>query len=161
LNDLNSYFFSVILNREKDYHNLMGKKKVKKKQNFSFLYINNKKNLMILNIALILTAMVLFSYLIGAKMPSLGKAAYWFDQSVPVCITSYEGENNFLFDVPVCCAELQKQLKCEPWNKNLMVNGKGAKVDKKCYVGEGTIQFLVNNKQYNYCKKEGYFDYLF
>tara|TARA_Y100000310_G_C20313385_1_gene637287 strand:- start:241 stop:657 length:417 start_codon:yes stop_codon:yes gene_type:complete len=138
----------------------MGKKKVRKGRNYRFSYLS-KGNFTVMNLALILTALVLFSFLIGAKMPTLGKAAYWFDKSVPVCVVGYEGEKAFLFDVHKCCAELQKQLKCDNLNQKLMVNGKGAVIDKKCYVGEGTIQYLINNKQYNYCKKEGYFNYIF
>jgi len=131
----------------------------KSKDNFKFSYFKNKRNLTILNIALVLTAIVLFSFLIGAKMPTLGKAAYWFDKSVPICVASFEGESSFLNDANLCCSELQKQLKCDVWNEKVMVQGKGAVIDKKCYVGKGTIDYLVNNKQYNYCKKEGYFDF--
>ena len=136
------------------------KKKIsRKKDNLKFSYVNNNKTITILNIALILTALVLFSYLIGAKMPSLGKAAFWLDKSVPVCVASFEGEKAFLPNVEICCAELQKQLKCDKISEKIMTQGKTVIVDKKCYVGKGTINYLVNNKQFNYCKKEGYLDY--
>tara|TARA_Y100000310_G_scaffold344226_1_gene455833 strand:+ start:1203 stop:1631 length:429 start_codon:yes stop_codon:yes gene_type:complete len=139
----------------------MGKKRKTKSKviDYKFSYFRNKKTLTILNVALILTALVLFSFLIGAKMPTLGKAAYWLDKSVPVCVASFEGEKSFLNDVDICCAELQKQLKCDVWNEIVMIKSKGATINKKCYVGTGTINYLVNNKQYNYCKKEGYLDY--
>ena len=140
----------------------MGKKRLKRKVTSNitkFSYVDNKKTLTVLNIALVLTALVLFSFLIGAKMPTLGKAAYWLDKSVPICVASYKGENSFLNDANLCCAELQKQLKCDVWNEKVMIQGKWTVVDKKCYVGKSTINYLVNDKQFNYCKKEGYLDY--
>jgi hypothetical protein len=110
-----------------------------------------KKTIIIMNVALFLTAMVLILNLAGAEMPTLGKAQFWMDKSEPVCITGFE-EKLSLMNIDSCCYGLQMQLKCVNWKEPVLVGGKEWKVNKKCYTGEGSVYYFVNNKAYNYCQ---------
>jgi len=117
-----------------------------------------KKALIIMNIALVLTAIVLILHLFEVELPTLGKAQYWLDESEPVCVTSF-GDQKSLLDMGSCCYGLQMQLNCKSWRTSVVVGGEKLMVDKRCYVGEEAVEYFMNMKAYNLCKKEGYLDY--
>jgi len=122
------------------------------------MFLMDQKPLVILNVALALTAIVLILNLFGLRIPSLGQASYWLDESEPICVTGFEDQTS-LFNINQCCSELQRQLECENWNGKIFVDGGEIDVDQHCYSGPSTIEYYVNNKMYNLCKKEGYLGY--
>jgi len=111
-----------------------------------------------MNVALSLTAIILFLHLLGVEVPTVGKAQYWLDTGEPICIANFE-EQSSLLDISSCCYGLQMQLRCEDWEEPILAEGKKLRVNKRCYTGEGAVEYFVNMKAYNYCKKEGYLGY--
>lgn len=119
-----------------------------------------KKRLTIINISLGLVAIVLFSHLMGLKLPTMGHASYLFDTKDPICITGFEDHKSIIDNKEACCFEIQKQLTCEIWNEKIILDSKELSINKRCHTGEGTVEYFINNKMYNYCKKEGYLGYV-
>lgn len=114
----------------------------------------------VVNIALVLGALFLTLHFFEIELPTLGKAQYWLDKSEPICVVNFK-EQRALLDADSCCFELMKQLRCEEWEGEILAEGKELKVNKRCYTGEGAVDYFVNMKTYNYCRKEGYFSYRF
>lgn len=113
------------------------------------------RTLTITNIVLVLTAFLLILCFSGIKIPNLGKVWYWWDQKEPLCLTGFKKQFS-LINLEKCCRGIQQQLKCEDWNKKIVSEGKTFEVNKKCFTGEEGLFFLVNNKAYAYCWKEGF-----
>ena len=118
-----------------------------------------RKPLIILNIGLGLIAILLFVHLLGVQLPTVGKASYWIDQQNPICIASFGEEKSKILDQDQCCFQVQKQLNCENKDMSMKVGSEQISTNKRCYTGKGTIDYFLNNKMYNYCKKEGYLGY--
>jgi len=121
-----------------------------------------EKHLVIINIVLVILAFFLLLNFLGVNLPSLGKAIQALDNSEPNCVVSFEGENSMLNDVDVCCYKLQEQLRCEVWRWNdpVIVEGEELRIDRRCYIGEGAVEYFVNMKQFLYCQEAGFFDYM-
>jgi len=104
------------------------------------------KIIKIVNLILFSIIIILILNLIQPLSTLTGNIVYNFDSSQPHCYFYNHGETN---EIPTdrCCYEIQKQLLCEPEKESL----------KKCYTSESSQRYyLVNNKAYNYCQKEGY-----
>jgi len=100
-----------------------------------------------INIILVLIVVILAVSLIPFSTIT-GNIAYDLDSSDPVCYFSNSGETSEI-PMDLCCPEIQKQFTCKPLNSD--------NFDLKCYISESSPRFyLINNKAFNYCKKEGY-----
>ncbi|MFH1682530.1 MAG: hypothetical protein ABIA37_01915 [Candidatus Woesearchaeota archaeon] len=116
-----------------------------------------EKNLVIINITLVLTAVIFTLHLLDVTLPSLGQAQYLLDREEPVCIFSFEDQQTVFNDPNLCCFEMQKQLHCENYQNQLAVGGNKYNLEKRCTTGSGSLEVLANSKTYNYCKKEEYY----
>lgn len=105
-----------------------------------------KLNLKAVNLALIALIIASAINLIVPIHEISGDIAYGMDTSEPECHFSY---NNELNEIPMglCCHEIQKQLACKP------IDNSGL----KCYTSEDSgIFYLINDKAFMYCQREGY-----
>lgn len=119
-------------------------------------WTRKEKSFLILNVVLGLMATMLVLNLLGVKLPSVGQANYWLDHNEPVCVARFEGHSSLL-DKDRCCLELRKQLKCEPWewSEPVVVKGEEFRADRRCFTGKSAVDYLVNMKEYQYCRNEG------
>ena len=109
-----------------------------------------------INIALVLTAVFLVLHFFEVELPSVGMAQYYLDKSNPVCVANFKEDYSLVGDMGQCCLELQSQLECEGWQEEILVGGEKLRINKKCHTGESVIGYLINNKAYNFCLREGY-----
>jgi len=101
----------------------------------------------IINITLLGIAIVLILNLIQPIGTIVANIIYTLDTSQPQCYFYNSGEINEI-QVDRCCYEIQKQLACQSIGKNR---------ELKCYTsGSSERYYLINQKAFNYCKKEGY-----
>ena len=109
-----------------------------------------------INLSLGIIALILILVLLGLKMPSIGDALYYLDPSQAYCLAGYQ-EKYSLIDIDFCCLEIQQQLiKGEPVNKIINVDDQQISVTKNYYVSKDTINYLINQKAYRYCKNNGF-----
>lgn len=100
------------------------------------------------NVALGMVAIVLLLNLVMPVGTLTGELVYNLDLSDPECYFSDSGE---LHEIPLerCCYAIQKQFTCEA------VGQEG--FDLRCYISKTSERYyLVNDKAFSYCKKEGY-----
>lgn len=107
------------------------------------------KALKAVNLVLLVVVLLLALNLVMPLNSITGSITYALDSSTPKCQFTNEGK---VYDVPtdVCCHEIQKQLTC----KDLPAE----KLDLKCFVSEASgMYYVINQKVFNYCQKEGYY----
>ncbi len=103
------------------------------------------KLIRIINIVLLMAAVLLIINLIHPISSISGSLTYNLDPSDPECYFINSGNLN---EVPIdsCCYEIQKQLHCQPDDTNI-----------KCYTSETSGKYYsLNQKAFNYCRKDGY-----
>lgn len=107
----------------------------------------SSKTWTILNITLVIFAILLFLNLIGVKIPSIGRAAYAFDKTEPLCVIQWKNEFTPWYNLDRCCLEARRQLGCTAANK---VFPEGI-TQWLCKTGPDAAQVWLNNKAYYYC----------
>ena len=108
----------------------------------------------VINVSLSLTALLLILNFFEVGLPIYGNAAYYFDSNQPTCVASFKETKSKLADLDLCCQEAQRQLQCVKLEQTLFVGNEELILNKKCFTGENTIQYYLNNKAYNYCKMQ-------
>lgn len=101
----------------------------------------------IINIVLLGTSIVLILNLIQPISTITGNMIYTLDSSQAQCYFYNLNETNEI-QLDRCCYEIQKQLTCQSMDENN---------ELKCYTSKSSERYyLINQKAFNYCKKEGY-----
>lgn len=109
-----------------------------------------------INVSLGIIAVILLLAFFGLKFPTMGNALYYLDSSQASCLTGYQGKYS-LMDTDTCCLELQQQLvKGESVAQTITVNSEPISVTKNYYTSKNTINYLINQKAYRYCKNNGF-----
>jgi len=116
----------------------------------------SNKIIIIINIALGITALILVLGLLGVTTFSVGNGLYVLDSKEAVCVANYQNHYN-LISTDLCCTELQQQLVKKAEAKLvIIVNNQEILVNKHYYTSANTINYFVNNKAYRYCKNNGF-----
>lgn len=107
--------------------------------------------LTVINISLILIIILLFSTLVGLKLPTLGQARYFLDTEQPHCAVQWKQEFQEWADLDQCCLEARQQLQC---SKQELYQG-GRSWNRVCQTGSGNVlRYWLNNKAYYYCTQQ-------
>ena len=111
----------------------------------------SEKTWLAINISLFLVGFLLVLNLFGVSFPSFGQSISFFDDSSPACAVEWKDEINLWNDIDRCCLEVRSQLECEKENKEV----DQVKFNRVCTTGnENVLKYWINNKAYNYCKKQ-------
>jgi len=106
------------------------------------------KTTKIINIGLVVLIFFLILNLIQPIKEMTGKVVYELDSSSPECYF-INGEQSNQITINNCCNEIQKQLRCEFFDKG--------ERNLKCYTSRNSQRYyLINGKAFNYCEIEGY-----
>lgn len=109
-----------------------------------------------INLSFGIIVVILLLVFFGFEMPTMGNALYYLDSSQAYCLTGYQGKYS-LMDTDACCLELQQQLvKGEPAAQTITLNNEPISVTKNYYTSPNTINYLINQKAYRYCKNNGF-----
>ena len=114
--------------------------------------MDDKRVWPVMNVALAVLAVLLTLNLVGVELPSVGKAEYLLDKNDPICFVDWQGEINPVEDLNRCCLEARQQVDCFLHEKKIGNSVAGW----VCQSGENSIKFIMNNKQYNYCRLQRY-----
>jgi hypothetical protein len=113
-----------------------------------------KKQLTIINIALVLIAFLLLVRLFGLELPTIGQAQYAIDSNEAVCVVNnWENELVKWDDIDRCCLEVKSKTICD--RQKISYDGK--ELNWMCNTG-GRISYLLNHKAYNYCRQQSFWN---
>jgi len=105
-----------------------------------------------LNVSLLIMVVLLTLNLFNITLPSLGQVQYVLDREEPLCLVEWKSSWQSWPDIDSCCLEAIKQLECQ----HQVVSTDLGRVDWKCFTGDGSVVYGLNNKAYRYCQQQNF-----